>query len=290
MTVTTRKLPPETGTATETGEEAVLPLAASENFSVASFVLGRATRGHLLAIYGFARLADQLGDEVEGDRLAQLDELERDLHRAFDGEPEHALLRRLAPTVHALELPREPFLRLIEANRRDQVTAAYGTFDEVVGYCELSANPVGELVLHVFGVATPERIALSDRVCTGLQLVEHWQDVGEDFRRGRVYLPAEDLDRFDVAPGDLGAASVSQALRGLLEFEVDRARAWLDEGAPLVGTLRGRARFAVAGYVGGGRANAEAIVAAGFDVLAGAPKARSAARLRATLRTWRTGR
>ena len=106
-------------------------------------------------------------------------------------------------------LPRGPFVRLIEANRRDQVQAAYATFDDLVDYCTLSANPVGELVLYVFEVATPDRIALSDRVCTALQLVEHWQDVAEDFARGRVYLPAEDLERFGVTRADLARTAVT---------------------------------------------------------------------------------
>jgi phytoene/squalene synthetase len=139
-------------------ESAILSLAARENFSVASLLLGRATRAHLTAVYGFARLVDQLGDEVHGDRLALLDDFERDLQRVFDGEPQLPLLQRLAPTVRACRLPREPFLRLIEANRRDQHTSVYGTFDELLEYCDLSANPVGELVLHVFGAATAERI------------------------------------------------------------------------------------------------------------------------------------
>ena len=281
---------PASGSGGLPGEDAVLPLAAHENFSVASLLLGRATRDHLLAIYGFARLADQVGDEAPGDRLALLDELEADLGRAFDGEPRHPVMRRLSPTVRGLDLPREPFLRLVEANRRDQVQSTYATFAELEGYCELSANPVGELVLHVFGAATPERIALSDRVCTGLQLVEHAQDVAEDAGRGRVYLPTEDLVRFGVAADDLLAARTGEPLRRLLAFEVERARALLDEGAPLVGSLGGRARFAVAGYVGGGRANAEAIEAAGYDVLAGPPKASGSRRLRATLRTYRMGR
>jgi squalene synthase HpnC len=266
MTVAVRAVP---------GESAVLDRAGTENFSVASLVLGRATRDHLLAIYGFARLVDQLGDDVEGDRLAQLDWLEEELDRVYDGEPEHPLMRRLAATARALTLPREPFVRLIEANRRDQRQAAYATFDELVDYCDLSANPVGELVLYVFGVATPERITLSDDVCTALQLLEHWQDVEEDFGRGRVYVPAEDLERFGVAPGKTSPA--------LLAFEVERARALLDRGAPLVGTLRGRARLAVAGYVGGGRA--------GLDALdAGSRKASKPARLAATLKTFVRGR
>lgn len=272
------------------GEDTILPQSAQENFRVASRVLGRETAGHLMAIYGFARLVDDIGDEAGGDRLALLDTFEADLDRVYDGEPEHPLMQRLAVTVRACGMPRTPFDRLIAANRRDQVQARYETFGELVGYCDLSANPVGELVLYVFGVATPERIELSDRVCTALQLVEHWQDVAEDFGRGRVYLPAEDLERFGVSDAGLGAAEAGAALRELMAFEVARAHELLDEGAPLVGTLRGRARFAVAGYVGGGRANLDAIVRAGYDVLAGPPKASGAARARATLRTWRRGR
>ena len=268
---------------------AILPLAARENFTVASLLVGRKARAHLTAIYGFARLVDQLGDEVDGDRSAILDAFEDDLHRAFDGAPQHPLLQRLRRTVRECSLPREPFLRLIEANRRDQRQSTYEKFEDLVDYCTLSANPVGELVLHVFGAATPARIALSDRVCTALQLAEHWQDVGEDFGRGRIYLPAEDRRRFGVEPADLRTASAGAPLRELLFFETGRARRLLDEGAALVGTLRGRARIAVAGYVGGGRATFDAIERAGFDVLGSTPRATGAQKARRSLKTLRRG-
>jgi squalene synthase HpnC len=263
VSVTTRPVP---------DEAAVVERAASENFSVASLVLGRATRDHLIAIYGFARLVDQLGDAVDGDRLGHLDRLEADLDRIYDGGvPEHPIMTRLAPTVRALALPRGPFERLIEANRRDQVQHVYRTFDELLEYCDLSANPVGELVLHVFGSATPERIALSDDVCTALQLLEHWQDVAEDFEQnGRVYIPAEDRERYTSEDE-------------LMAFEIERARSLLDRGAPLVGTLRGRARIAVAGYVGGGRAGLDALAA-------GSREATKRRRLAATLNTFARGR
>jgi squalene synthase HpnC len=265
-------------------ESSILSLAARENFSVASLLVGRATRAHLTAIYGYARLVDQIGDEVEGDRLTLLDEFEQDLQRIFAGAtPQHPLLQRLATTVRACNLPREPFIRLIEANRRDQRTNEYATFGELVDYCDLSANPVGELVLHVFEAATPERVALSDRVCTALQLVEHWQDVGEDFRRGRIYLPAEDRNRYGVERADLGAESTRPRVRRLLAFEVERARRLLDEGAPLVGQLHGRARIAVAGYVGGGRAALAAIAASNYEVLPAAPRATRRRRVREML-------
>src|SRR6516225_2958369 len=212
------------------GADEIYGRAPGENFSVASIALGRDNRRHLTAIYGYARLVDQIGDAVEGDRRAALAAFETDLSRLFEGSsPAHPVLLRLEPTVRELDLPRGPFDRLIEANRRDQEVAVYETFDELVAYCDVSANPVGELVLHVFGAATPDRIALSDRVCTALQLAEHWQDVAEDRAAGRVYLPAEDLDRFGVAPADLDAPVTGDRLRELIAFEVDRARTLLDE-------------------------------------------------------------
>lgn len=247
--------------------------ARGENFPVASLVLPRATRQHLRAIYGFARLADELGDEVAGDRYALLDWLEDEVDRAYNGRPEHPAMRRLGATVAALDLPREPFLALIEANRRDQAVTRYATYEDLLAYCELSANPIGRLVLMVFGAATPERVAWSDAVCTGLQLVEHWQDVGEDFRRGRVYLPAEDLARFECTEHDLAGHEPTPALRRLLAFELDRARRLLDQGEPLIASLHGRHRLAVAGFVAGGRAAASAVERSGFDVLRAAPRA-----------------
>jgi squalene synthase HpnC len=269
---------------------AVLGQAGSENFPVASRLLPRRQRAHLMALYGYARLVDDAGDEAPGDRSALLAEIEADLDRVYAGqEALHPLLRGLAATVVACDLPRAPFQALLEANRRDQVISRYRTYDELVAYCELSANPVGRLVLHVFDVATPERIELSDAVCTALQLAEHWQDVGEDFGRGRIYVPTDDRRRFGVEPADLGAASSSAAVRELLAFETERARRLLDEGAVLVGTLRGRARIAVSGYVGGGRATLEAIERAGFDVLSTTPRATPAQKARRSLETLRRG-
>jgi squalene synthase HpnC len=248
--------------------------AQTENFPVALFVLSRAQRTHLMAIYGFARLADELGDSAPGDRLAQLDFLEADLDRAYLGQAQHPLLQRLAPSLRLLQLPRAPFAALIEANRRDQRIARYATWRALAEYCEYSANPVGRLVLHVFGAATPERFALSDQVCTALQLAEHCQDVGEDFTAGRVYLPAEDLARFGATESDVARASASPALRSVLRFEVARARGLLDSGSALVRTLTGRARLAVAGFIAGGRAALDAIERAEFDVLATETKPR----------------
>ncbi|HEY5658356.1 MAG TPA: squalene synthase HpnC [Myxococcota bacterium] len=247
----------------------------SENFPVALRVLPRATRGHLLAIYGFARLADDLGDEAPGNRLTLLDELDREIDRVFAGQvPRHPLMRQLAPTVRALSLPEAPFRRLVDANRRDQRVARYERYDQLADYCTLSANPVGHLVLGVFGAATPERIAQSDAICTALQLVEHWQDVAEDLAAGRIYLPAEDLRRFGCSEVDLKGSEATPALRRLMAFEAERARELLRRGEPLAGSLRGWARLAVAGFAAGGYAALDGIAAQDFDVLARPPRVR----------------
>jgi squalene synthase HpnC len=266
--------------------DAVMARAGTENFPVASRLLPRRVRSDLLAIYGFARLADELGDSAAGDRLAALDWLAEELDRAFEGRAEHPLLVGLQATLRGRSLAREPFARLIEANRVDQRVTRYETWEELRAYCALSADPVGELVLGVLGSSSPEQVALSDSICTALQLIEHCQDVAEDLARGRVYLPVEDLDRFGCSQAELGEAHAGGPLREVVAFEVARARSLLTAGAPLIDRLHGRARLAVAAFVAGGRAAAEAIERAGYDVLAGVPRAgraRMAVALAATL-------
>jgi squalene synthase HpnC len=268
--------------------------AADENFPVALRLLPGRYRQHLTAVYGFARSADDMGDEAPPDqRLALLDELEADLGRLYQpgGEgPRLPVVRALGPAVAQCAIPAQPFLDLIQANRQDQVVTRYQTFDELLGYCRLSANPVGRIVLQVFGAATPSRERLSDLVCTALQLAEHWQDVAEDLRAGRVYLPAEDLAAHGVTEAGLATSSASPQVRRLIEFEVRRAAGLLDEGARIVGTLRGFARAAVAGYVAGGRAALAAITASGCDVLAATPRPRKHRVAAELLRVYLTGR
>jgi squalene synthase HpnC len=270
---------------------AVLDKAARENFPVAPVFLPRAWRQDLMAVYGFARLVDDIGDgdladggrpdavrlglppEAAGDRMAMLDAFEADLRRVFDGTPEHPLLTALRPTVQRHRLTPEPFLGLIAANRQDQQVSRYATYDDLLAYCELSANPVGRLVLSITGTSTPERVRRSDAVCTALQIVEHLQDVAEDLGRDRVYLPAEDMKLFSVNEADLAAPRAGEKVRELVAFEAGRARDLLGEGGALVRSVRGRLRLLLAGFVGGGRAALRAVEDAGYDVLAGSPKA-----------------
>ncbi|MET7575454.1 squalene synthase HpnC [Streptomyces sp. NPDC005492] len=270
-------------------ERGTLDKAAGENFPVAPFFLPRAWRTDLMAVYGFARLVDDIGDgdlapggadagllgvsptDAE-DRLVLLDAFEADLRRVFDGTPGHPLLRRLQPTVRRRALTPEPFLALIAANRQDQLVTRYESYDDLLAYCELSANPVGRLVLGVTGTETPERVRLSDAICTALQIVEHLQDVTEDFGRDRIYLPAQDMKRFHVQEADLATPSAGASVRALVAYEAERARDLLNEGAPLVGSVHGRLKLLLAGFVAGGRAAIRAIAAAEYDVLPGPPK------------------
>lgn len=243
-------------------QDAVMSQAGAENFTVASAILGRQAVRHLMAIYGFARLVDDVGDESTGDRGALLEIVALELDRVYeDGPPEHPLMVELARTVRECSLPRGPFERLIEANRMDQVVTRYETFEQLLEYCQLSAAPVGELVLGVFGAATPDRIARSDRVCAGLQVVEHLQDIAEDHARGRVYMPREDLVRFGCDDGDL-TGQPTGAVRELIAFESVRARRLLASGGPLARSLPPRQRLAVAGFVAGGRSALAALDAA----------------------------
>jgi squalene synthase HpnC len=263
-------------------EAEILGRAGSENFTVASRLLPARYRRHLLAFYGYARLIDHLGDDYPGDRLAALAWAAAEVERAWAGPADtraavHPLIADAAGAALAVGAGPVPLLDLIEANRLDQVQSSYATWDDLVGYCRLSAHPIGHLVLAAFDVSTPPRRHLSDDVCTALQVAEHLQDVAEDARTGRVYLPAEDLRRFGVGPDELAALAGSgppapATVRALIGFETWRARRLLDRGAALVTTLRGSARAAVAGFVAGGYGALDAVAASGYDPMGGAPR------------------
>lgn len=253
--------------APELAAERIDARASGENFPVVSVLAPRWARSHLRAIYGFARLVDNLGDEADGDRAALLDELEREL----DGSARSDVMRRLHVSIEERSLPREPFARLIEANRIDQRKRTYESWDEVHEYCSYSADPVGRLVLAVYGRADDaELVGMSDSVCTGLQLVNFLQDPPRDLALGRVYLPQESLRRFGVASADL-AGPLTKPVAELLRFEGQRARGLLEAGLPLRRALGGRPGMSVALYARGGLAALEALDRAGWDVFSSRP-------------------
>ena len=283
------------------GQGTGLTLAASrereraENFPVALRLLPRGPRQDLHAVYAVARLIDDVGDDPgrsPGERLAALDALEAELMQIWAGRmPVRPVLRALAHTVERRRLPAEPFQHLIEANRRDQTTASYATFDDLRDYCGLSANPVGRIVLALAGAVSPVNVGLSDSVCTALQVLEHCQDVGEDWRlRGRVYLPQQDMEPFGVTAGSFESSVAGPGVCALVEFETERAAGLLAEGAPLVGRLHGWARRAVAGYIAGGLATADALRRARYDVLAADVRPRPADVVRYALQLLVRGR
>jgi squalene synthase HpnC len=262
--------------------------ARLENFPVASRLLPAALRVDLFALYAVARLVDEAGDEFPGtaqERIAVLDLIDADLTRLeTSGTAEIAAVRDLRPAV-ARGLSVAPFHNLVEANRRDQHIARYATFADLRDYCRYSADPIGRLVLSLLRLSTARRVSLSDDICTALQIAEHLQDVGEDLRAGRIYLPQDSLARFDVTEATLAALANPVTAPGvpgadrarvsaLLAAEAGRARDLLEAGAPLIGLVPGRARLAIAGFVAGGHAALDAVTSAGASAVTLSPPPR----------------
>ena len=206
-----------------------------ENFSVASWFLPTRLRQHFFNVYAYCRIADDLGDEAGDSRVALrlLEEWERELDACYHGNPRHPVFVALAETVVQFEIPKQTFADLLTAFRQDQVVSRYLSFDDLLGYCRYSANPVGRLVLYVCGYRDPERQQLSDATCTALQLANFWQDVSVDYRKGRMYFPLEDLTRFGVREEDIAGDRNTPAFCEMMRFEVERARDWFRRGLPL---------------------------------------------------------
>ena len=250
-----------------------------ENFSVVSWLLPRVLRPHMYAVYAYCRGVDDLGDEAEGDRLALLDDWEAELRRCYEGTPRDIRFVALQETIRTFDIPPEPFLRLIEANRRDQTVSRYRTFAELQEYCTYSANPAGHLVLYLFGYRDDERRRLSDATCTALQLANFWQDVSRDLEKGRIYIPLDDMERFGYSEAELLARRDNESFRRLIAFQVQRTRGLFREGLRLVPRVRGRLRLDLRLFSLGGLAVLDAIERMDYDVLSRRPtvsKARKA--------------
>lgn len=278
-----------------------------ENFPVAFMLLPRDLRRDMQSIYAFCRGVDDIGDggpeatprrplsdrvahtsstagDLPSERLAALDRFELDLHRCWEGTPDDPRLRALAVTVRRHAMDPEPFLRLVEANRMDQRQRRWATYTDLIDYCHHSATPVGQMVLAVLGHRDPERIALSDHTCIGLQLVNFWQDIRRDLTdNDRIYLPVEDMERFGVTEADLASTVADDAVRRLIAFEVARARAELVAGAPLARRVTWRARLDLRMFTAGGLALCDAIARQDYDTLARRPAPGATGRVRIAL-------
>jgi squalene synthase HpnC len=240
-----------------------------ENFSVATWFLPKRLRPHFYSVYAYCRISDDLGDEV-GDpqqALALLDEWERELEACYAGEPRHPVFIALRETVRACQIPQHEFADLLKAFRQDQTVHRYETFNDVLGYCRYSANPVGHLVLYVCGYRDAERQQLADYTCTALQLANFWQDVSVDWQKGRIYLPLEDMRRFGVSEREIAERRSMPEFLELMKFEVGRARDWFARGLPLVGRVDRELATDIELFSRGGQEILNAIERQGYDVL-----------------------
>ena len=277
-----------------------------ENFNVGGWITPRDKLPHVYAIYAWCRMVDDLGDEATPDdsgafpttngrpdrattehRLARLDWWQSELESAYAGRPTHPIAIAVQNTARAFDIPREPFLRLIHANRIDQGAGRFATPDDVLDYCRYSANPVGHLFLYLFGYSDPERQRLADCTCTALQLTNFWQDVARDYHdRGRIYLPESDLARFGVTEADIASGNANGAFRALLRYECDIAMDLFREGAPLAQMLDGPARLPVALFTRGGVAVLDAIRKQDYDVLSKRPALSKGRKARLLASAW----
>ena len=239
-----------------------------ENFTIASWLMPREMRRYMHAIYAYARMADDFADDLadEEHSIAKLDEWELELDLAYAGSPRHPVFVALADTVRRYQIPREPFVDLLRAFRSDVNFQGFDTSDDLLGYARYSANPVGRLVLYLFGYRDAERQHLSDLVCSGLQLANFWQDIAIDFSNGRIYLPRRDMERFGVSVDDLRERRMTPGFVSMMRHEVEYARAMLIEGAALNRLVDRRLRRDILMFAGGGLAILRAIERAGFDV------------------------
>jgi squalene synthase HpnC len=239
-----------------------------ENFSVASLLLPRRLVPHFQAIYAYCRWADDLGDETGGgERALQLLQWWRDeLLRCYAGVPRHPVMIALQSTIARFAIPQKPFLDLLLAFEQDQHVKRYDTFEQLLGYCQNSANPVGRLVLYLCECHNVHTGELSDTICTGLQLANFWQDVARDFDIGRVYLPAEDRRRFGYGDADLEARRFTPAFADMMRFEVDRTRRLFRAGMPLIDMMPAEVRADIELFIQGGMGILRKIEALGYNV------------------------
>ena len=246
-----------------------------ENFPVASSLVPARLRPAVVAIYRFARAADDLADEGDaapGERVAALDGFDRELDRIERGESSAAPpFPELATAIREHGLPLAPFHDLVSAFRQDVTVTRYANIGEVLDYCRRSANPVGRLLLALYRAQTPANIEASDAICTGLQMTNFWQDIAIDWKKNRVYLPQDDLRRFGVSEDHIAQARVDAAWRALLAFEVARARGLLESGRPLTRALPWRIGLELSAIISGGLRILDRIDGVGGDVFAHRP-------------------
>jgi squalene synthase HpnC len=244
-----------------------------ENFSVASLLLPRRLWSHFHAVYAYCRWADDLADEVGGgpQALALLRWWQEELLRCYDGRPRHPVMVALRETIAQFRIPPEPFLNLLFAFEQDQLVKRYRTFEQLLAYCRNSANPVGHLVLYLGEAYNRENAALSDHICTALQLTNFWQDVARDLDIGRVYLPEEDRQRFRYTEADLDNRRYTAGFTELMRFEVERTRDLFYRGLPLLDRVAVEMQPDIELFIRGGLGVLRKIERRGYNVWSARP-------------------
>jgi len=258
-----------------------------ENFSVATWFLPKSLHQHFYNVYAYCRISDDLGDEVGDTKvsLALLDRWEQELDATYSAPAagsgaipiaaaagvRHPVFIALAETIQRCAIPKHEFSDLLQAFRQDQTVTRYESFEDLLGYCRNSANPVGHLVLYLCGYKDEERQRLSDFTCTALQLANFWQDVSVDWKKGRVYLPLEDLRRFGVSEDQIADGRFNRQFGELMRFEVERARQWFAQGLPLIETVNRSLALDLELFSRGGQAILQAIEKQDYNVLARRP-------------------
>ena len=250
-----------------------------ENFPVASVLLPAHLRRSVVAIYRFARAADDYADEgnwTREERLAHLERLRDDLRRIERGDcPQVPLFLELATAIARHNLPLGLFHDLLDAFAQDVLKSRYANFTELLDYSRRSANPVGRLLLHVFDAARAETFRCSDLICSALQFINFWQDAAIDYAKGRIYLPQDDMQRFGVTEAQIAACDANASFRALMRYEVQRTRAMLHEGAALGGMLRGRIGLEIRMIVAGGDTILQKVLDANCDIFRARPVLRA---------------
>jgi squalene synthase HpnC len=259
-----------------------------ENFTVACWLLPGCLRQHVCNIYAYCRWADDLADEIGNPQrsLALLDWWKAELHNCYAGQAAHPVFIALDETIRQFHIPIEPFLDLLLAFRQDQQVTRYETTDQLLEYCRYSANPVGRLVLYLGKCCTPERVKLSDSICTGLQLANFCQDVARDWQQGRIYLPQETCRRFGYDASMFARRECNDAFRKVLAFHVDHTEQLFREGLPLAAQMSPGLRLSVALFAQGGLATLKAIRQQNYDVWTQRPTVSKLEKLRLLIRCW----
>jgi squalene synthase HpnC len=259
-----------------------------ENFTVASLLLPRRLLQHFHNIYAYCRWADDLADESGGGAhaLGLLNWWKQELQQCYEGKPSHPVMVALEDSIQRFDIPRDPFLDLLFAFEQDQLVKRYQTYEQLLGYCRYSANPVGRLVLYLCEAHTDENRALSDYICTALQLANFWQDVARDFDLGRVYLPDEDRKRFGYADADLEGRRFTPPFLALMQFEVERTRDLFYRGMPLVDRMAPDMRVDIELFIQGGLAILRKIEQLGYNVWQTRPELSKWDKARLLARAW----